>query len=505
MEETKGEIDQKNQEKGEAGPNLKKEVTSIKKKEKGKAKQMDKFFELAASFVDKSYVEMAFENFNSREKMIQSLLSHRTLPEVPWDDSLIEHFLGVLASMDTNNFIGKIGVGERESRIVSNIVKKRHFYMGHGIGRSGEISATQPKAAGSSLMLKLTQALAQDALAVCGVQFIEDVLVLPLATGMALTLVLLTFKAKRPNAKYVIWPRLDQKTCLKCIVAANLTPVIIENKPCDYDELVLSTDFEALQKKVEELGPENILCILSVTSCFAPRAPDCLEEMAALCKAKGIPHLVNNAYGLQCTKMTALVNRATKTGRVDAVVQSTDKNFMVPVGGSIVFSSSKDFLKSVSSNYPGRASGAPVLDLLITFLSIGKSGLVSILKKRKELFDYTVKKLSDFAKRKSEKFIQMKGNSISLAITIKELDQGTAFGSQLYKRRIMGSRVVAESKGKMVSGFSFDNYGSHSNHGKGLPYVTVACAVGMTQEDVDKFIEKMEKIYEKRQAQKQKE
>ena len=34
--------------------------------------------------------------------------------------------------LDTNNFPDKTGVGERESRIYSSIVAKRHFYMGHG-------------------------------------------------------------------------------------------------------------------------------------------------------------------------------------------------------------------------------------------------------------------------------------------------------------------------------------------------------------------------------------
>jgi O-phospho-L-seryl-tRNASec:L-selenocysteinyl-tRNA synthase len=36
--------------------------------------------------------------------------------------------------------------------------------MGHGIGRSGDIMANQPKAAGSSLMLQLTKYLTVSAL-----------------------------------------------------------------------------------------------------------------------------------------------------------------------------------------------------------------------------------------------------------------------------------------------------------------------------------------------------
>ena len=39
---------------------------------------------------------------------------------------------------------------------------------------------------------------------------------------MALLLVLLTLRAQRPNARYVIWPRIDQKSCFKCILSAGV-------------------------------------------------------------------------------------------------------------------------------------------------------------------------------------------------------------------------------------------------------------------------------------------
>jgi O-phospho-L-seryl-tRNASec:L-selenocysteinyl-tRNA synthase len=54
------------------------------------------------------------------------------------------------------------------------------------------------------------------------------VLLLPLATGMAISLSLLTLAESRPERKYVLWSRIDQKTCLKSIVTANLIPVCIE-------------------------------------------------------------------------------------------------------------------------------------------------------------------------------------------------------------------------------------------------------------------------------------
>ncbi len=45
--------------------------------------------------------------------------------------------------------------------------------------------------------------------------------------------------------------------------------------------------------------------------------------------------------------------QAHRLGRVDAFIQSTDKNFMVPVGGAVVASSSEEFINSVSQMYPG--------------------------------------------------------------------------------------------------------------------------------------------------------
>ena len=47
--------------------------------------------------------------------------------------------------------------------------------------------------------------------------------------------------------------------------------MVIENR-VEEDELI--TDLEALASKVEELGAENVLCVMSTTSCFAPRVPD---------------------------------------------------------------------------------------------------------------------------------------------------------------------------------------------------------------------------------------
>ena len=179
---------------------------------------------------NKSYSSLAQEAINTRQKQIKILLTQRSLPEQGWDDLSITSFLSSLSQMDTNNFPNKLGAGERESRIYSNLVENRHFSMGHGIGRSGNISEIQPKAAGSSIILKLARVLAIDAIKVMKYQFIDDLAILPLATGMAITLSLLTLKKEKPNAKFVVWPRIDQKTCLKCIFTAGLQPIVVENQ-----------------------------------------------------------------------------------------------------------------------------------------------------------------------------------------------------------------------------------------------------------------------------------
>ena len=162
--------------------------------------------------------------------------------------------------------------------------------MSHGIGRSGDIAALQPKAAGSSLLSKLTQSFVRHAIQLSGARCVQKAIIVPVSTGMAITIALLTIKSKRPNAKYVIWPRIDQKTCFKCILTSGLIPIIVENV-LEYDQL--TTDMEAIQKFsffipslpntsnivynfnriLNETEPEEIACIFSTTSCFAPQNP----------------------------------------------------------------------------------------------------------------------------------------------------------------------------------------------------------------------------------------
>ena len=144
------------------------------------------------------------------------------------------------------------------------------------------MNALQPKAVGSSLMVKLTKAMTLNVLKkVCGLSCINDCIVLPFATGMSITLSLLALKSFKPEAEYVIWPRIDQKTCLKSILTANLRPLVIQPV---VDGEQLTTDVDAIAAAIERVTPEKVLCVFSTTSCFAPRAPDKVVEIAKICK-----------------------------------------------------------------------------------------------------------------------------------------------------------------------------------------------------------------------------
>lgn len=46
-------------------------------------------------------------------------------------------------------------------------------------------------------------------------------------------------------------------------------------------------------------------------------------------------------------------SKAHRTGRVDAFIQSTDKNFLVPVGGAVVAGFDKHMIDEISQTYPG--------------------------------------------------------------------------------------------------------------------------------------------------------
>ena len=52
-------------------------------------------------------------------------------------------------------------------------------------------------------------------------------------------------------------------------------------------------------------------------------------------------------------------------------MSSLDKNFMVPVGGCLVYGPNKQIVDGIGKSYPGRGQGAHVVNLLVTLLAMG--------------------------------------------------------------------------------------------------------------------------------------
>eukprot|EP01116_Phalansterium_solitarium_P007406 TRINITY_DN2005_c1_g2_i2.p1 TRINITY_DN2005_c1_g2~~TRINITY_DN2005_c1_g2_i2.p1 ORF type:complete len:613 (+),score=180.67 TRINITY_DN2005_c1_g2_i2:866-2704(+) len=459
----------------------------------------EKTFRLAEGIVSKTYIQQAEQARKQRNNLIKDLLAQRTLPEQGWDDASIEQFLSELSLMDSNNFLENVGVGEREGRVFSGLVARRNYNFAHGIGRSGELAAEQPKAAGSSLMYKLAQRLALDACRIAGLRGVSACLLLPVATGMSLTLTLLAAKHNarcKPEARYVIWPRIDQKSCPKAILAAGLTPLVVDNR-LEGDEA--RTDLDPVEPLLATHG-HAVMCVMSTTSCFAPRAVDRVVELAQLCKQRGVCHIVNNAYGLQSSKLTHLLSEAVRLGRVDAIVQSLDKNFMVPVGGALVASPDASFIEQLSKFYPGRASSSAVLDVFITLLSMGATGYRRLLSERKELFGVLTSRLAELALRHGERLLATPNNPISCCMSLStfstpgDAQRGPTFlGSMLFARFVSGTRtVVPTDKQTVVGPLSFKSYGAHHDQYP-VAYLSAAGAIGMTLHEVDTFIQRLDK------------
>lgn len=266
-----------------------------------------------------------------------------------------------------------------------------------------------------------------------------------MATGMTLTLCLSTLHKNRPLAKYVLWSRIDQKSCFKSILAANLLPIVIDTIHSDKG---LITDIVEFENRIQELGADNIVCLFATTSCFAPRQSDDILSLGRLCNKYNIPHLINNAYGLQSKLISNKIEHAGSESRIDLFVQSTDKNLMVPVGGAIVAGFDAHIIEAVTHLYPGRASISQTLDVFITLLSLGKNGYMKLVLEREECFEQL----------KNAMILEnLTYNTISIAISLNKFNSKNVamIGSMLFKRGASGARVVTGEDTIAIDQYSF--------------------------------------------------
>ena len=63
----------------------------------------------------------------------------------------------------------------------------------------------------------------------------------------------------------------------------------------------------------------------------------------------------------------------------------------------------------------------------------------------------------------------------------------------LFSRCCSGARIVSPHTEKTIQGTLFHSYGAHFNNYP-YPYLTIACAIGSNKEEIDLFMERLDKI-----------
>ncbi|MHA1193478.1 MAG: O-phosphoseryl-tRNA(Sec) selenium transferase [Promethearchaeota archaeon] len=402
---------------------------------------------------------------------IKVLFEQKSVPLKPWNDDQIEFLLQILSNMDTDKDDKAARVGEREARIASNLHIKTSAGFCHGIGRSGFLTAPQPKAPGGSIMYEIANYLARDFLKKFGLPNISKAIVLPICTGMSLALTL---------AALIIIPQIDHNSILKSIEMVGARAKIVRGKI--FGDAV-RIPIEDIKKSVDD----TCFAIISLTSFFPPRENDDIKAISKFAKEHELVHVVINAYGVQSPEWMKIIRSGIDAGRIDAIIQSTDKNVLTPVGGAIIASPYKETINKISQTYAGRASASPIVNFLISMLSLGIEGYQELIENQKENRNILEQKLKKVALKYNERILDV-FNPVAVAVTLKNLkkEQLFALGGALYNLRVTGPRVHDPSE--KVFGTCSANYNT--------PYIVMNAAIGATKEDITFAVERFDKAYQ---------
>ncbi len=424
-----------------------------------------------------NHLARALTTLGARMQPLKELLEQRTIPEKGWADDQISVILKLLASMDTDKDPKAARVGEREGRVASPLVEQLGAGFCHGIGRSGQIAAPQPKAPGGSIMYMLVNRFATTILRKRGLPNIKGAILLPLSTGMSIFLSLAACRKLRTGT-HVVYPRVDHQSPLRGIAAAgysvNQVDTFIEGDAvrCDVS-------------KIREAISKDTAAIVSTTTFFPPREPDDVKEIAKLAADLDIPHIINNAYGVQSDEIMVKVRGAIDAGRVDYIIQSTDKNFLTPVGGAVVASPVKEKIEDLSNTYAGRASAAPAVQFFAAILSLGFEGYDGLITKQKQMRKLLSERIGEVASNCGERVLNV-FNPVAAAMTLAASRKKSPkeLGGALYTLRVTGPRVVdprEKSWGACVEGYP-------------IPYLSMNAAIGATENDVVGAINALNKL-----------
>ena len=422
--------------------------------------------------IPKSMLQRGRTTVDSLLGPVRDVLNRRQFPEKSLTDLQIEMMLQLLSSLDTDKDPEAARVGEREARVASPFIGRLSAGFNHGIGRSGKLAAPQPKAPGASLMQQVANNVALDAVRKLGLSNMKSGIVAPLSTGMSISLVLGALR-RELGTKRVLFPRVDHTSPHRAIALAGLEKKII---PTIIDGDAVQADLGVLEKEIKRT---KLNAVLATTTFFPPRESDPIKEIAKSCAEHDVPLIVNNAYGVQSERTMSEIRSAADAGRVDAVVQSSDKNFLSPVGASIIVSPSKELIEQVMETYAGRASAAPVVQTLAALVALGMQNYKDLQQQQIENLKLLHEKLNEIAEKLNQRVLSV-WNPVAYALTMDGLDV-KEIGARLYNARVTGPRAVE----KGAYGSSSDNY-PHS-------YLVMNAAIGASRNDVETATAKLDK------------
>ncbi|MFO8020352.1 MAG: O-phosphoseryl-tRNA(Sec) selenium transferase [Promethearchaeia archaeon] len=444
--------------------------------------KINKYFE--NSKIPKNMLKRGQLVLNEFLKPIKILFEQKALPDEPWSQEQIKYLLDTLSHMDTDKDRKAARVGEREARIASKLNLEISAGFCHGIGRSGFLTDPQPKAPGGSIMYDIANYVARDFLRKFGLPNIKKAIVVPIATGMSLALCLAALRPDWDNGsllhkRKILVPRIDHKSLIKGIKLVGVTPKIIDGR-------IFGDSVRVPIEDIKEAFDEDCFGIISVTSFFPPREHDALKKISKFAKKKDLCHIVINAYGVQSPEWMKLIRSAIDAGRVDAIIQSTDKNVLTPVGGAVIASPSKKVIDTISQTYAGRASATPVVNFLVSILSLGKQGYEELIDKQQRHHNLLRKKLQKFAEEIDERILDT-FNPVAIAMTLNHLPEEklTQLGGALYNLRVTGPRVY--NPDEKMFGFCCEDYP--------YPYIVMNAAIGSRKSDILTAIERLKKAY----------
>jgi O-phospho-L-seryl-tRNASec:L-selenocysteinyl-tRNA synthase len=421
---------------------------------------------------------------NNFLKPLQILFEQKNVPQKAWSDDQIEFLLKTLSNMDTDKDDKASRVGEREARIASDLHLITSSGFCHGIGRSGFLTAPQPKAPGGSIMYELSNYLALNFLKKFGLPNIKKAIVVPLCTGMSLALCLGALKPdwnskQQLKKRTVLIPQIDHNALIKAFDLVGVKRKVVKGKK-------FGDSVRIPIKDIEESLDDECFAIISLTSFFPPREHDDIKEISKFAKKNNLVHIVINAYGVQSPDWMKLIRIGIDAGRIDAIIQSTDKNVLTPVGGAIIASPSEDIVTKISQAYAGRASATPVVNFLISMLSLGIEGYQQLLEEQQQNRIILEEKMQKVAEKTGEHILKV-FNPVAVAMSLNNLkkDQLFALGGALYNLRVTGPRVYNPEES--IFGTCCSEYKT--------PYIVLNAAIGAKSHDITSAIERFEKAY----------